>query len=256
MARALNFGSKLVSAGEGSFKFSTNKIAAGIRHQPHTLDNPSLQELRIIYKCDKVCNLQGKSKMDLIVDFPSPSPPSPEELNETAQQEQEDREPTPPRRAVRFTHSETRHIDNLAVKYKHTLWYNDADIQSFKYQTAWLLRTIRANNMTMIQYAELNASQTAAFMGLENYLSDVTTKEIKIQRRAVREAVMYEQERQRELGLHVWDMDTMANISEVASAWGRERAEIVAALHVDRRPQDQDDEDDVASLALSMQKSL
>ena len=49
---------------------------------------------------------------------------------------------------------------------------------------------MKASIMSMAQYAELNAAETSAFMGLDSYLSKTTIREIKYQREAVKIVVM------------------------------------------------------------------
>ena len=89
------------------------------------------------------------------------------------------------------------------------------------------------NNMTMAQFTELNANETSAFMGLENYLSETTTREIKYQRDAIRRQVLHEHGWQIREGMH--DPDAIASNSEAASDWSRKRAGIIALIHTDQR---------------------
>jgi len=158
--------------------------------------------------------------MDLIVDFPQASQALAPRQND----------PCMPR--VSFAADlEMKFIKNLTYEHGDDLWFSRQEIKSFKYQTACMLKTIFSKNMTMAQYAELNAHETSAFMGLEKFLSRETSREIKYQRDALRMAILYEQQRQIEAG--IYDPDTMANISEVASAWCRKRSRIIALLHAD-----------------------
>eukprot|EP01083_Nonionella_stella_P123184 371078_1 len=124
-------------------------------------------------------------------------------------------------------------IANLTNAHKDTLWFTNREMKHFKYQSAMILKALQLNNMTMAQFAELNANETSAFMGLENYLSETTTREIKYQRDAIRRQVLHEQDRQIREGVH--DLDAMASVSEAASDWSRKRAGIIALIHTDKR---------------------
>ena len=149
--------------------------------------------------------------MDLIVDFPQASSRNEE-------------------KRVSFEGSiEINFIENLSHKHKDALWFSQREMNSFKSQDKRVLSTLRANKMTMMQYAELHTHETSAFMGLECYLSATTAREIRYQRQAIQRAVFFEQERQ--LREDIYDPEAMARVSEAVSAWARKRARIIALIH-------------------------
>ncbi|KAL7536644.1 hypothetical protein ACHAXR_011039 [Thalassiosira sp. AJA248-18] len=158
--------------------------------------------------------------MDLIVDFPQASRPC----------------DTSPRQELRVSFAndfEVKFVEDLSDKYKEVLWFSKRDIKKIKLQAAWIIKTIKANNMTVAQYAAQNIQETSVFMGLENYLSDTSTCEIRYQRRAMVRAVLIEQFRQLEEG--IYDPDMMANVCLEASSWSTSRAQIIALLHAEKR---------------------
>jgi chemotaxis signal transduction protein len=74
-----------------------------------------------------------------------------------------------------------------------------------------------------------NIVDTSAFIGLENCLSQSTCMEVIQKRRAIVVAVLSEQNRQ--LGLVIHDISTLATISAAQSAWAQERARTIALIH-------------------------
>jgi len=150
------------------------------------------------------------SNMDLIVDFPQASPP-----NE--------------KRVSFIDTTEINFVENLSHKHKDDLWYCGHEMNTFKFETDRVLRTLRANKMTMVQYAELHIQETHAFMGLESYMSATTAREIKYQRQKIRRSVFIEQHRQLRTG--IYDPDAMAIVSQAASDWSCKRARIIALIH-------------------------
>ena len=148
--------------------------------------------------------------MDLIVDFPQAS-----KRNE---------------KRVSFVDTvEINFVENLSCKHKDDLWYSKHEMISFPSQAAKVLRTLRANKMTMVQYAELHIQETHAFLGLEGYMSVTAACEIKYQRQAIRRAVLSEQKRQLRTG--IYDPNAMAIVSQAASDWSCKRARIIALIH-------------------------
>ena len=150
--------------------------------------------------------------MDLIVDFPQAS----RIIEETR---------------VSFVDTvEINFVENLSCKqHKDDLWYSKHEMNTFKVQANHMLRTLRANKMTMVQYAERHINDTSAFMGLEGYMSATTAREIKYQRQAIRKAVLSEQHRQ--LITCIYDPDAMTIVSRAASDWSCRRARIIALIH-------------------------
>ena len=130
-------------------------------------------------------------------------------------------------------HIEGKIVENLSHKHKTDLWFTHHEMKSFKTQTVFLLRSIKANRMTMSQYANMNIQDTSVFMGLERYLSKKTSKAIVYKRKAICRAVRSEQQRQLDAGLY--DPDTMASVSQAVSDWCRKRARIAALIHAEKR---------------------
>ena len=148
--------------------------------------------------------------MDLIVDFPQASPPN--------------------EKRVSFVDTiEINFVENLSHKHKDDLWYCGHEMNTIKFETDRVLRTLRANKMTMVQYAQLHIQETHAFMGLEGYMSATTAREIKYQRQNIRRAVLSEQHRQLRAG--IYDPDAMTIVSRAASDWSCRRARIIALIH-------------------------
>lgn len=176
----------------------------------------------------------------LIVDFPQEHEvPTPTEVMNDADPSSSSRRSSPkkvtaPPRRVFFTEEiDMKYIEDLTIEHSEDLWFDEYEIRNFKYQTALMLRTIKASNMSMAQYAELHCDESSAFMGLESYLTETTTQEIRYQRRRIKDAVLHEQRRQCEAG--VYDADALANVSKAASDWSRKRSVIIALLHADKR---------------------
>ena len=97
-----------------------------------------------------------------------------------------------------------------------------------------MLRKIESSgNMTLAEFAERNTHDTSLFMGMENYLLKTTPEVIASRRQSVTEAVLKEQQRQVDEG--ICDVERMARVSRGASDVSRERAQIVALLHADKR---------------------
>ena len=85
----------------------------------------------------------------------------------------------------------------------------------------------------MAQYAEMNVDDTHSFLGLETYLSNATTREIRHQRRALQEAVLAEQQRQIDVG--IFDPEMLASVSEGRSEWCRTRSHIIGLIHAEEK---------------------
>jgi len=126
-------------------------------------------------------------------------------------------------------------VENLVIQHKADLWFSKLEMKSFKYVTAMTLRTIKAANMTIAEYAERNAADTSLFMGLENYLTNSTSDSIRRRRRAVVEAVLLEQARQIMAHDGICDHEKLAKISEAVTAVDQRRAYIIALIHANNR---------------------
>eukprot|EP01083_Nonionella_stella_P099836 280855_1 len=170
---------------------------------------------------------------DLIVDFPSR-----QAFHSSSEQQQQS--PSPPtssssRLQVSFSGDvDITFIQNLSYDHKSDLWFTNREMKSFKYQTALILRSISSFDMTVAQFAEMNAQDTSAFLGLENYLSDTTSEKIKHRRNAICKGVLLEQKRQREAG--ICDPEAISMLSEAVSELSRRRAHIIGLLHMEKRP--------------------
>ena len=127
---------------------------------------------------------------------------------------------------------ELKYVKNLALEvHKSELWFTDRDVKLFKVRMASTLKAI-SSTMTMAQYAELNSNNTSAFLGLENYLSSTTPREIFRRRRAVATAVLAEHQRQSDEGM--CDPAAIARVSEAESEVSRRRARLIGLLHADK----------------------
>ena len=127
---------------------------------------------------------------------------------------------------------QVKFIENLSYKHKSDLWYSQRELKSFKYHSALVLHKVKSV-MTMAQYAELHVDNTSAFLGLENYLSELGYREITHRRQAVRRTVLLEQQRQS--NLNIYDPDTMATVAEAKSDFSRRRAQIIGLIHIAER---------------------
>ncbi|KAL7539517.1 hypothetical protein ACHAXR_009361 [Thalassiosira sp. AJA248-18] len=126
------------------------------------------------------------------------------------------------------TDIDTKLVENLS-KYKSDLWYSRQDLKASQYQAALIMKKIKARNMTMAQYAEMNIHDTSTFLGLEKFLSETAQQEIMYQRNVHRRAVLFQHQWQVHLGID--DADALARISEATSDWSRKRARIIGLLH-------------------------
>ena len=130
-------------------------------------------------------------------------------------------------------------IENLTFEYKADLWYSGEEMDSFKRNTVndlhQLRRVHRTFNTSDERAQELLclslAGDTTSFLGLEKCLTPSTYQKMKTQQNALKDAIMYEQRRQRRYG--ICDPDLLANISEVGSAWSMKRALILGLIHAD-----------------------
>ena len=121
-------------------------------------------------------------------------------------------------------------IKNLTYEHQDELWFSYDEIKSFKLETARILRAImRANSMTMAQYAVMNADDTSVFLGLEKYITADTPKKIRAATYNHKMMVLYEQERQCVAGIH--NAEELARVSQEASRWCWHRSQIIAQIH-------------------------
>ena len=127
------------------------------------------------------------------------------------------------------THKEVIIVENLTHEHKANLWYTDFELKSFRSDAAQLLLSITSSEMTVAQYAKLHVNETSAFLGLENYLSQASIREVKMRRRAIVDAVLYEQERQHHSGNI--NVHKMSVVSQAVSGLSRRRARLIAMVH-------------------------
>eukprot|EP01082_Thalassiosira_pseudonana_P009784 g8722.t1 g8722 contig33:70524-71018(+) len=102
-------------------------------------------------------------------------------------------------------------------KYQQDLWFTADEIKAFKARPKLMHRALKANGLTLAQFAEENIDNTAAFLGLDNFLTEATLHELR------------EQRRQMETG--AYDADRLATVSEHNSSWSTSRAFIIAKIH-------------------------
>ena len=106
-------------------------------------------------------------------------------------------------------------VENLSHEHKSNLWYTDVELNSFKCDAALLLLSITSSEMTVAQYAELHLHETSTFLGLENYLSQASIREVKKHRCAIVNTVLLEQKRQHHSDNI--DVDTMSVVLQAVS---------------------------------------
>ena len=82
-------------------------------------------------------------------------------------------------------------------------------------------------------FAEENIDNTAAFLGLDNFLTEATLHEVISRRNMLFREVLREQRRQMETG--AYDADRLATVSEHNSSWSTSRAFIIAKIHSVKR---------------------
>lgn len=152
--------------------------------------------------------------MTLIVDFPQRA--SPQQIKR--------------RHNASFSDtSQLKVVENLTCEYKSDLWYSDVEMDSFKYETALLLKKIKSV-MTVAQFAELNVQNTSRFMGLENHLTEQGCLRVVQRRKAICKAVLSEQDRQRREGIS-YDPDSMSKVAQAESELSRTRAFVIGLIH-------------------------
>lgn len=181
-------------------------------------------KMKIDPSCDShsICSATvdtSDSSLDLIVGFPQG--PRMSSFSKSSQ-----------RGRVSFAnHVEVKYAGYL-LEYKESLWYSREEIKSIKCQSATLLRKI-TDHMTMAEYAEINSGDTSAFLGMENYLSPTTTKEIRCRRITICVMVLLEQERQSRSGVN--DPERIAQVARGVSEASAVRARIIGLLHAERK---------------------
>mmetsp|Transcript_26599 Transcript_26599/g.45406 ORF Transcript_26599/g.45406 Transcript_26599/m.45406 type:complete len:133 (+) Transcript_26599:189-587(+) len=122
-------------------------------------------------------------------------------------------------------------VENLAVKYKNSLWFSSQEINTFKYRAGTMAKKLSLSNTTIDQYAELIINDTSAFMGLESYLTKDLYQEIWRRRKSILWAIKLEQQRQWDIGID--DPDSLAIVSRALSEKAVQRASMIGILHDD-----------------------
>mmetsp|Transcript_3666 Transcript_3666/g.8118 ORF Transcript_3666/g.8118 Transcript_3666/m.8118 type:complete len:177 (+) Transcript_3666:99-629(+) len=118
-------------------------------------------------------------------------------------------------------------------KYQQDLWFTADEIKAFKARPKLMHRALKANGLTLAQFAEENIDNTAAFLGLDNFLTEATLHEVISRRKMLFREVLREQRRQMETG--AYDADRLATVSEHNSSWSTSRAFIIAKIHSVKR---------------------
>lgn len=136
------------------------------------------------------------------------------------------------RMSVQFAENAEVKLVRDLIKYKKDLWFTKNEIESFTSVMALLLRDITSSGMTLGQYAVLYHEDTSVFLGLESYLTPTTAREIKLRRRVLVNAVLSEQQHQRQAG--ICDPGKLARISETLSEYSVSRARLIGRIHDDR----------------------
>mmetsp|Transcript_9580 Transcript_9580/g.17565 ORF Transcript_9580/g.17565 Transcript_9580/m.17565 type:complete len:180 (+) Transcript_9580:13-552(+) len=126
-------------------------------------------------------------------------------------------------------HAKVTFIENLSFEYKADIWFSSQEMELFKTQVARILHSISSSGMSIAQYAEMHVNDTSTFMGLENYLSQNTSQNIRDRREAIWRAVRLEQARQIDAG--ICDPHAMAVSAGSVSEKSRTRARIIGLLH-------------------------
>ena len=165
---------------------------------------------------------QSNEVIDLIVEFPKPLQQPSCTLSNTKS-----------KKKVSFaTYSLVIMPNEKLANYANTptsdLWYTQSDIQSFKKEKAYTIRTIRTGSTI----AQLSSCNTCVFLGLESYLfHSAGHSGGPVQRRKeIRMAVLLEQIRQDNLSIHK-DPAELARVSERTSSLCRQRAQIIGLIH-------------------------
>ena len=160
--------------------------------------------------------------MDLIVSFPNQDSPL------------RRRSFSRPERAVSFSldEIEVNYVENLSFKYKRDIWYSGQEMKDFKRQNVRFLHCISSTNMSLAQFAIQtieSGKDSSIFMGLESYLSTQIFQNITERKKAVRRAVIQEQECQSERG--IYDPERLSLIIRSSSEASARRARVIALLH-------------------------
>ena len=93
--------------------------------------------------------------------------------------------------------------------------YGTQTSSSIPSNVALLLLSITSSEMTVAQYAELHVHETSTFLELENYLSQMSMREVKKRRHAIVNAVLL-----------VLEQNTMSAVSQAVSGEARKTGKI------------------------------
>ena len=161
----------------------------------------------------------------LLVDFPRPQPSSSTAKNRINNMDVD----KDTRKSVSFSKfSEMMIIKRIPYtdKDKQVLWYSSEDVRLFKLNYAYM-----AQQLTSVTSIDLISLDSAVFLGLEGCIDTALSCCSTQQRRQdMQSAVLLEQLRQQSLGIH--DPCAMAKRSEYESQVSRERAQLIAKVHL------------------------
>ena len=161
----------------------------------------------------------------LLVDFPRPQPSSSTATNRTTNMDVD----KDTRKSVSFSKfSEMMIIKRIPYtdKDKQVLWYSSEDVRLFKLDYAYM-----AQQLTSVTSIDLISLDSVVFLGLEGCIDTALFCCSTQQRRQdMQSAVLLEQPRQQSLCIH--DPCAMAERSEHESQVSRERAQLIATIHL------------------------
>jgi len=112
------------------------------------------------------------------------------------------------------------------------LYYTRREIKAIKRGNWRMLMAIRANGVTMAEFAQRNVSKTELFIGLEAHLDESISNEVRTRRYQRTKSVLDEQSRQLIRSGFI-DHAELARVSERESEWARVRARIIGQIHDD-----------------------
>lgn len=120
-------------------------------------------------------------------------------------------------------------VYNLKVNFKARVWFSKKELRQFRAGITTTLSQISSDNRDLFHYATDHIEDTSVFMGLENFLTYATLKEVILRRQLYKEGVLDEYKRQADASYY--DPNEMRRISEGFSEWSRMRARVIARIH-------------------------
>ncbi len=140
-----------------------------------------------------------------------------------------------PKPQARVSFADTQDVTfvaNLKHEFKPKLWFSRTEMQLMWRDMTPLVREIIANNITIAQYAVMNAHDMSALMGLETYLIESSPGNIALRRWAVWDMVLSEQESQWQVSMY--DPYEMASLSEAQTGLSARQARAIGKLHASK----------------------